>query len=409
MRGEARLAKSGRGARGVLWLITGLAALSACDDSQEEATAPTDVVPAQPTIAPDGPAVLGAVTYGEPVEAAEPLLQRFLERVLATEAIDEAPARGAQLIHAGRFSQGHVNETWRLVVDMDGHIQHAVLKIFADDPTAAANAAGFQAARRYEWPVPLEIARGVAKPYSERPSLLMEYIQGGSLRTRIQNELAGSEPPTAARIAGLYRDTASVLGMLHRRHRRPRGPADRLDRPLMEAALTACAAEGWCGEDARKRLSAAAGKLDLGDVTFSHGDLYESQVIVEADGRLRAFVDLDHVGMADPASDVGALLGHVLYINPVARRSHWGVPDSGEDEQREVGQAILDAYRESAGLAGDKWADFLERSKAYAWLRLGQVEHRYGGEARAKTLLTPLSAQRGKLTNADPFERHALK
>ena len=93
MRGEARLAKSGRGARGVLWLITGLAALSACDDSQEEATAPTDVVPAQPTIAPDGPAVLGAVTYGEPVEAAEPLLQRFLERVLATEAIDEAPAR----------------------------------------------------------------------------------------------------------------------------------------------------------------------------------------------------------------------------------------------------------------------------------------------------------------------------
>ena len=342
---------------------------------------------------------------GEDPEKLQPLLESYLRRVLG----DLEPAGSVDLVQARRFEEGHVNETWYLALDVDGRLDHAVLKIFPDVKAALENARYSSDARAHGWPVPTEIVRDTTMPYSARPSLLMEYIVGGSLRTHVRElhrSTAGG--PTPEQVAALYAEVAGVLGYVHAKHLRERLPIDRADRPALEAMADRCAREGWCDEQAVRRLRGFAEHLDQAPVTFCHGDLYESQVILGEGGRFKAFIDLDDAGYADPASDLGSLLGHVLLFNPAARERTWQVPAPTEAELRATARGILEAYRQRGGVEPADWPAFVRRARAYAWLRLGEVEVRYRGRERAKPLLEALGERRRELMATDPFETLGL-
>lgn len=337
------------------------------------------------------------VLTAEQIDAAAPKLEEYVRRVLT--------GRKVELVEARPFSEGHVNETWYLALDVDGGIDYAALKIFPDEAAAQANAAMFALAHDNGWPIPTEIHRGATEPYSPRHGLLMEFMVGGSLRKHVKAifKAAGDFAPDIDEVADLYGEVGDILGYLHAKHMRQRTATDAADKPLMEAALARCAQEGWCDEAARTRLRKDASGLDGDSVTFCHGDLYESQIIMGEDGRVRAFIDLDQAGYCDPASDLGDLLGHVVYVNPVARPQRWQTPAPTQQEVAATVRQVLLSYRAAAGIPDAQWPAFVARVRAHAWLRMAMIMVRYEGNAHATAMVDGLKAQRAALTAADPF------
>ena len=336
-------------------------------------------------------------------------LEAYLERVLIGRKLEGKRIEEVELVQARLFEEGHINETWYLAIEIDGHLNHAALKLYADPKAAERTQAQFDQALSLGWPVPRPIVRGDTEPYSDKQSLLMEFIVGPSLRRLVEELFAdpGASPRPEAVAAG-YAEVAQHLGLLHRKNQRPRRPDDPISRPAFEAMLKRCAAEGWCTDAERARLAPLAAKLDAGPVTFCHGDLYETQVILTPAGKLQAFVDLDFVGYADPASDLGSLLAHVLLVNPAARSHNWGIPNPSKEEQRVTAAQILDAYRKRAKLTEAEWPGFVERARTWAWLRLGDVMVRYRSSQAAEYLLEALRERQGDLLKSDPFEELGL-
>jgi len=364
---------------------------------------------ATPSPAPPGaPPEAALVEQGEDGARDEALLEAFLQRVLADGVISDTAFGSVELVEARRFSEGHVNEVWYLALDVDGQRDHAVLKLFESSAAARENEVRFAAAHDHGWPVPTELVRDVAVPFSDRTAVLMEYVVGGSLSVRLKALGEDGATPPPDRVAALYADVAATLARLHARHVRPRADDDRLDRPALLAMSESCERGGWCDAAAAKRIAGYAAHLDDGPVRFCHGDLYESQVILDDSGRFKAFIDLDYAGYADPASDVGALLAHVLIINPAAREAAWKMVAPSEAEQRETAAAILRAYRGGRPLADPAWSSFLLRVRAHAWLRLGELMVRYGGRKRAAPMFSALVALESRLAAEDPFEAYGL-
>ena len=386
---------------GALILLGGCASPSPPKPASAAATAAPEPTPLPPTAALPSIKPLATAEF---VAAAEPLLEAYLQRVLGG---DEATSRKVQLVEASLFAEGHVNETWRITVDVDGDINHAALKIFTSPEAAATNAALFKLAHQSGWPVPTELVRGNTQPYSPRDSLLMEFMVGDTLRQQVAALFQGSPGATPApeEVADLYAEVGDVLGYLHKSHLRPRQASDPRDRPAMDAALARCFEEGWCDAAARERLLGLAEGLDQGPVTFCHGDLYESQIIMGKDDRVRAFIDLDAAGYGDPAKDVGQFLAHVVLVNPVSREAGWRIPAPSAEETARTAHQVLLAYRASAGLADADWAAFIRRVQAHAWLRMATILVRYRGNPHARAMVDGLEAHKARLTAEDVLRR----
>ena len=335
-------------------------------------------------------------------DSASPKLLAYLQRVLKDDAIE--------LVQARPFAEGHINETWYLSYERQGVLEAAVLKIFADDKAAKANAAQFKRADERRWPVPDQLARGTAAPYSKRPALLMEFVAGGTLQSRLEQMFAKGHVPFPDEVAEKYGDVARAIGILHREQRRPRAPGDRSGKKAMAKMIADCAKAGWCGAEAQARFKKLADVIDTGPVSFIHGDLYESQVVLKPQGSMRghievaAFLDLDESGMGDPAVDVGSLLAHVLLIHPRTRWKSWGIPDPSADETRAVAEKILEEYREGARIGDDAWPGFIERARGWMWLRLNNVMVKYRKSEHAAELLAALEKLGPKLTESDPLQ-----
>ncbi len=338
----------------------------------------------------------------EVVTAAEPQLEQYLRRVLKDPALT--------LVQARLFSEGHINETWYLSYEREEVLESAVLKIFADAAAAEGNRVQYQRADERRWPIPDQLARGVATPYVERPALLMEFIAGGTLESRVKALFDNNRRPFPDEVAQLYGDVARAIGILHKDQRRARQPGDRSGRKAMTATIERCKAEGWCGEAAQRRFEALAEAIDSGPVTFIHGDLYESQVVLKPKGtkashiQVAAFLDLDESGMGDPAVDLGSLLAHVLVVHPRTRRQAWGIPDPTPAETQAVARRVLDQYREGARIADEHWAGFVTRVRGWMWIRLSNIIAKYAGSDHAAELLKTLSAVGPALTETDPLE-----
>ena len=65
-----------------------------------------------------------------------------------------------------------------------------------------------------------EIARATTEPYTKRPSLLMEFITGGSLASHVKRAYKAKGGPDIQRIADAYGAVAAELGRLHERNRK---------------------------------------------------------------------------------------------------------------------------------------------------------------------------------------------
>ena len=152
------------------------------------------------------------------------------------------------------------------------------------------------------------------------------------------------------------------------------------------------------------RLDGLAPQMDRGPVTFTHGDLYEQQIIMNDEGGLAAFIDLDLARYDDPAADVGAMLAHILFINTTARQATQGLPDATAAEAKATAERFLADYRKGAWIKDDEWAAFTVRAKGHVYLRLAVLLHRYKGNPHAQDLVTVLEAKKGELIARDPFE-----
>ncbi len=354
-----------------------------------------------------GPASVKPVASDELVEKARPKLAKYLERVLPGKEIHGVKIEEVKLVEAHLFSEGHMNETWKLVVEADKRLYDFALKIFADKQRGDANAAQYRVALKHEWPVPMEYVRGNTLPYTERPSLLMEYITGGTLQTRIKRQFDKDGKLDTDAIIAAYGAIGGALGEVHAKNLRDRKEGDRSGKKAIEEMLATCKKEGWCGPGARERLGKLGAVMDKGKVTFVHGDLYESQVVLRADGKVAAFLDLDQAGFSDPAEDVGSLLAHIVLFNPWTRDIMWDVPDPRSEETRSAAEALLREYKATAGLADD-WTPFLGRVRGYMWLRLHHILVKLRGNVHAAELMEELEAQKRGLATTDPFEDYRL-
>ena len=305
-------------------------------------------------------------------------------------------------MEASLFAEGYVHETWRLDVEVDGSLMPMALKIFPTPELSAANEAQFRTARAKGWPVPVEYVRGPVAPYGDRHGVLRECVPERSLAAHVRGLFAGGATPDALDIAAAYSEVGRALGRLHESNRKQQSEG-RADGPRLLKLAGRCESEGWCGPATKLRLESLAGKLDHGEVSFIHGDLYDEQVILDGDGRLAAFIDIDRARFGDPAEDLGSLLAHVLMVAPAARQVHWGVPDPTPEETKAVASRLLSAYREAAGFGVGAWADFLERVKAYHYLRLGVLLDRYRDNPHAAKLWAALDARKRQLVEADVF------
>lgn len=347
------------------------------------------------------------VSSDELVDKAKPKLAAFLQRVLPGKEVHGKKAEDVKLVEAKLFSEGHINETWKLVVEIDKRLVDLVLKVFPDQARGDANAAKYRTALAQEWPVPLEYVRDKALPYSERPCLLMEYITGGTLQTRIKRQFDKDGRIDVDAMVASYGSIGEELGRLHARNLRDRTDKDPSGKALMDGMIATCKKEGWCGPMAQERLGKLGAEMAKGKVTFVHGDLYESQVVLRADRKVASFIDLDQSGYADPATDVGSLLAHVVLINPWTRDIMWDVADPTKEETKAVAEELLRAYKENANL-DDEWPAFLERVKGNMWLRLHHVLDKLRGNVHAADLMEELEVQKRGLATSDPFEDYGL-
>jgi len=350
------------------------------------------------------PCACGAGT-GKPVDthalrlAARPKLAEYLRRAVGKQGADEV-----RLIDARPFSEGHVHPTWQLFAVVGGKRQAYALKVFPDEAVAAAAADNYRVARELGWPVPADVARGSATPYADRPASLQELVPGRSLGATIEALLRRKPPATDEGIAALYGQLGRVLGGLHAKGKRPRRDGDLSGTRAMRELTRRCQADDWCKPALRVQLGDRAAGLDGPEVTFVHGDLYESQVIFLEPARLVAFVDLDRAGYGDPALDVGSLLAHVVLVNPLARWPVWGVPDPTEAETKASAEWFLAEYRKAAGIS-DGWAAFLERVRGYMLLRIGRLLLELRGNVHAYPLLGLVQTGKEELLSGDPLAR----
>ena len=328
-------------------------------------------------------------------------LGEYLTKTLTGKDISGKTIRTAKLVAAKPFAEGHVNETWLLYAEIDGEPARFALKIFPTPEGAAVNAAQFQTARAKGWRVPLEYARGAVQPYTERHGLLMEFIPGGSLAKHVRKHLQADGDVNA--IATLYGKMGMVLGRLHEANRKT-ATGLRTAGAELRGLAARCTEEKWCDAAAKARLDGLAPQMDRGPVTFTHGDLYEQQIIMNDEGGLAAFIDLDLARYDDPAADVGAMLAHILFINTTARQATQGLPDATAAEAKATAERFLADYRKGAWIKDDEWAAFTVRAKGHVYLRLAVLLHRYKGNPHAQDLVTVLEAKKGELIARDPFE-----
>jgi aminoglycoside phosphotransferase (APT) family kinase protein len=364
-------------------------------------------------VAPEVPSVKPIIDAAKET-AANAALATYVARVLPGTTVDGTKVTTAVLKDARAFDEGHHHETWNLTVEIDGvRLAKFALKIFPNAAQAEANAAQFRAAVAHEWPVPTEYARGAAEPYSTKPSLLMEFLSGGTLRTQVKRQFEREGQPDTAAIAAAYGAVGSALGALHKAHIRPRKAgaqgADRSGAEPLKAMIARCETELWCGVDAKARLGFLASSIDSGPVTFVHGDLYEQQVILtsataSAAPGVAGFIDLDHAGFSDPASDVGQLLAHILLLNPRTRQASWSVPNPTPEETRETAESFLSAYRAAAELTADtEWQELLKRSRGHMWNRFGHVLADLRGNPHAAALVQIIETDKTAIAASDPF------
>lgn len=374
---------------------------------------------ATPPPTPAAPAAVKPVMDAAKESAANPKLAAYVARVLPGKSVDGKLVTAAVLQDARAFDEGHHHETWNLTVDVDGRLAKFALKIFPDAARAEANAAQFRAALAHEWPVPTEFHRGPAKPYSDKPALLMEFISGGTLRTQVVRQFEREGQPDTAAIAAAYAAVGRELGGLHKAHVRPRNAAgasaDRSGAAPLKAMISRCETELWCGADAKARLGYLASSVDSGPVTFVHGDLYEQQVILtgataSAAPAVAGFIDLDNAGFADPAADVGQLLAHILLLNPRTRLASWKVPNPTPQETRESAESFLNAYRAAAGLTADaEWKELVRRARGHMWNRFGHVLADLRGNPHAAPLVQIIETDKEAIAASDPFAEFKLE
>jgi len=350
----------------------------------------------------------GVPTTGKPTldmvqeKAAQPKLQAYLARVLGGEG------KTAKLTGAEQFVEGHVYETWRLQADVGGKPAEYTLKVFPGAAVAARDAENHQQARELGWPVPDDVVRGTLEPYSSKPGSLRVYVPGESLSMKLRARLQTGEGAEPAAVAALYAQVGEALGRLHAKGLRARKEGDISGAALVAELAKRCESEAWCGADTAKGLVAEAGELDAAQVTFIHGDLYESQVIVDDAGKLVSFIDLDEAGWGDPAIDLGSLLAHVLIVNAEARQAVMGAANPTPEELKATGTAILSAYQKAAGL-GDAWPAFAGRVQTYMRTRVGQLLFRLGENPHAKPLIEQLDKKKAALLTARPFTRYGIE
>jgi aminoglycoside phosphotransferase (APT) family kinase protein len=344
----------------------------------------------------------------EVVEAAKPKLQAYLARVLKGKKVGGTPIESVELVHARLFDEGRINETWYLAISIDGSVNHAALKIFGDAAGGEASYAKIRAAQKAAWPQPREIVWDTTEPYSERKSLLMEFIIGGSLQSRLKRLYSNDKVPWDDEVGGLYGEVAAALGRVHKGRTRARKAGDRSGVAAMGAMIERCAKEGWCDDAAQVRWKALTEGLDDGPVAFVHGDLDESQIIFTPNGKFAVFLDFDESGYGDAATDVGALLCHVLLLNPTMRSQVWAIPDAPTGETKASARAILASYRAKSGVAEEDWGPFLKRVQAHMWIRFGDVMVKYRGNKHAEFRVEALDEQVREIVAKAPFKEWEL-
>lgn len=334
--------------------------------------------------------------------AARPNLQAYLARAVG------GGDKAVELTEAEQFLEGHVYETWRLKATVGGAPAEYTLKVFPDEAMAERDVASHRQARELGWPVPQDVARGPLLPYSPKFGSLRVYVPGDSLSMKLRARLRTGEAADKAAVATLYAQIGEALGRLHLAGRRARRDGDISGAAEMRELVERCGKESWCGPDTVKDMEAAAAKMDGEEVTFIHGDLYEAQVIVDDAGKLVSFIDLDEAGFGDPALDLGALLAHVLLVNPETRQARWGVANPEPEEVRATASALLEAYRLASGV-GDAWPAFAARLPGYVRLRVGRLLLRLADNPHAKTMMKTLDKRKAALLAADPFTRFGVQ
>lgn len=313
-----------------------------------------------------------------------------------------ASVPGAKLTAAEPFGEGHMHEAWKLTTDVAGKERVFALKLFPDDKFARADAANYEEARGLGWPLPADVKRGSAKPYKEVPAYLSEFVVGRSLAGAVTHTWNMGKT-TPADVAALYAEVGGKLGALHKASVRARKPGDISGAALMLDLAELCLPLMWCGPHTQKTLQETAKHIDGTEVAFIHGDIYETQMILDDGGKLASFLDLDEAGYGDPAMDVGYMLAHILLVNPIARQAVWGIPNPGPEEQKATAEGFLGAYKAAAGLDGPDWATFIDRTKAYMRLRVGRLMIKYHDNVHAKALLNLVDKKKVTLFVVDPL------
>jgi len=342
------------------------------------------------------------------VENAKPRIELYLIRAFVGKDYDGKTVGEVKLIDAKLFSEGFSHETWKLDVEVGGELAEFVLKIYPNWTIADRDADNYRQAGLFKWPVPKVVLRDTAEPYRPFPALLTEYVPGETLSGYIKNKYRNVVDIPPKEIADLYKAVGRRLGELHRFSKRPRQADDVSGKAHMEKLILKCEVENWCGPKAVKRFKSLADDMDKEEVTFVHGDLYESQMVVNEYGRVEVFLDLDHAGCADPAWDVGSMLGQISVINPLAREAYWKVKNPTAEEVKQSAESFLVAYKTAAGYDGEKWKEFVARVKAYMWLRVGQVIMKLRNNPHADPFIKILDNRKVALFIIDPFEEYGI-
>jgi aminoglycoside phosphotransferase (APT) family kinase protein len=132
------------------------------------------------------------------------------------------------------------------------------------------------------------------------------------------------------------------------------------------------------------RLRAVGGLLPPGPTSLVHGDCKPSQVLLGAGGP--TLLDLDHCGLADPASDLGTFLASLRQLAVRVPSSTGGLPTDWLDA---TATAFLDGYSRCLPLD----AAAVARVTWYEAVALQRKAFRAFSRAPASPLPTALVAQ----------------
>jgi hypothetical protein len=288
--------------------------------------APPDRRPKRPRLLDDpvaisGPYLVWAFPYdpslpGLPAAAHAPLVRRRLSpspESVSVEPLRYRPRRRAVL----RYRVGH-----RSPETGAGDAPEDV--VFAKVLPPARAEAALAAARVLRGGPPGRLRLALPIGRLGRGALLVRAVEGRCLRTLL---LEGERLPPPERIARLPDDLSALGGPI------PGGPWVLPEFRSLSGCITAGNTRRRLQLTSAERaaevvtrllpaLSSAAGRLvesvgaaagDALDERIVHGDLYEGQVFVGADGRL-GLVDLDDVGPGDPVLDAATFCAHLLAL-----------------------------------------------------------------------------------------------